>query len=369
MPQKHRASAALGAALWFCIVSAPPASGNEGPGRESSTLNDSDSLLVVQNQIIDVVRQNMETCVAISDGGGFGSGVIVSPDGLILTAGHVVSTGVESFELFFPSGRTATARLIGYNLDVDAAMLQIDGNQKWPFVRIAESDQPTPGSWAIGLGHSGGYELGRKPPVRTGRVLEIRDHMVVTDSVLIGGDSGGPLFDLAGQLIGIHSSIGDVITENRHVSMGTFRKYWSRMAAGERWGSLPELEGEPENNDPAPSRNGNSRPGSSPTPAPQTPPSAAGNPGHRPASSALLGVTVEPDNRGGALITAIEPGSPAGRIGLKTGDRIEELNRQKILSGSELESQLKRLAVGSSAEILVTRNGSPMRLVVILDRF
>jgi serine protease Do len=68
--------------------------------------------------------------------------------------------------------------------------------------------------------------------------------MIVTDAVLIGGDSGGPLFDTEGKLIGIHSSIGEVIAENRHVSIDLYRRDWDRLSRGERWGQLPDLPGD-----------------------------------------------------------------------------------------------------------------------------
>ena len=65
----------------------------------------------------------------------------------------------------------------------------------------------------------------------------------MTDCVLIGGDSGGPLFGLDGRVIGIHSSIGSSVAENRHVSVATFKRHWDRMAKGDTWGNLPELDG------------------------------------------------------------------------------------------------------------------------------
>jgi serine protease Do len=93
---------------------------------------------------------------------GFGSGVIVSPEGLILTAGHVVNTGASQFEIFFPGGQTATARLLGYNLNVDAAMLKLEGSGPWPFVELGHQATLKRGDWVVCLGHSGGYELRSK---------------------------------------------------------------------------------------------------------------------------------------------------------------------------------------------------------------
>jgi len=317
--------------------------------RRHDDTNESENLAGIQARVVKVVAQNMEACVAISDGEGFGSGAIVSADGLILTAGHVVCNGKQTFDLYFPSGRTARAKLVGYNLNVDAAMLRLEGGgNQWPFVKIADSATPAPGSWVIGLGHSGGYELGRKPPVRTGRVLELRDHMLVTDSVLIGGDSGGPLFNLDGELIAIHSSIGDVISENRHVSIATFRNDWSRMIAGNRWGSLPEL-GEPD--DPAPEENRRGAPKSL---------DQAG-------SASKLGISAK-DSPAGPVITEVQAGTPAQRVGLKAGDLVLSVNGTAVKSSAEMIQSINRLASGSSMRIEIKRNSTVLQLVVILDR-
>lgn len=311
-----------------------------------------ESLAEIQAAVVSVVGQNMEACVAISDGVGFGSGVIVSPDGLVLTAGHVVSGGTEQFELYFPSGRTVTARLVGYNLDVDSAMLRINGGGNWPSVKLSAEDAPATGSWVVGLGHSGGYELGRKPPVRTGRVLEIRDHLVVTDSVLIGGDSGGPLFNLAGELTGIHSSIGDVIAENRHVSMGTFRRDWSRLAAGERWGKLPEL--------------GDSGKSEPPEKSPGNQDSESDG---KAATVTELGVSVRSGGNGQLVIEQVQPGSPAARVGLKAQDELLSIDGTRLESVAGFQAAMSRLKPGSSVAIEFRRNGTTLRLSVILQTF
>ena len=168
--------------------------------------------------------------------------MIVSADGLILTAGHVM-TESSVYEIILPSGQTVKAKPLGLNLNVDAGMLQIigDSSTSWPYVNIEKTVPLRPSQWVVSLGHSGGFEIGRTPPVRTGKVLKLKKDVVVTDAVLIGGDSGGPLFNLNGDLVGIHSSIGDTVAENRHVSMPVFLRDWEAMKAGKRWGELPAL--------------------------------------------------------------------------------------------------------------------------------
>lgn len=278
----------------------------------------------VEAQVRSVVAQNMNACVAISDGIGFGSGVIVSEDGLILTAGHVI-TGPGPYEVILPSGQTVRAKRLGKNLNVDTGMLKLSSPGPWPFVEIADVKPNQPGAdpmigkWVVCLGHSGGFELGRLPPVRSGRILFRKSHQVVTDAVLIGGDSGGPLFDLTGKLIAIHSSIGDSIAENRHVTVDIFRRDWDRLQKGESWGTLPEL------NDPTEKR----RPGK-------------------------LGVVIDRTTPQ-AVIKSIKEGSPAEDIGLRAGDVVVSFNQISIRNGDHLIEVVKRFYAGDVYPIVISR--------------
>jgi serine protease Do len=88
------------------------------------------------------------------------------------------------------------------------------------------------------MGHPGGYRRDREAPVRFGRVLSVGSRTVVSDCAILLGDSGGPLFDLDGRVIGIHSMITSLIIENRHVAIDAYHNDWDRLLAGDRWGSL-----------------------------------------------------------------------------------------------------------------------------------
>ncbi|MEZ6093325.1 MAG: S1C family serine protease [Pirellulaceae bacterium] len=303
------------------------------------------SLLEVQRRVQAVVTQVMPSVVSISDGVGFGSGVVIDEDGLILTAGHVVSGGASEFDIFFPSGQTTTAKLVGYNLDVDAAMLKITEGSKWPAAELAASGGRRLGDWVVGLGHSGGYELGRIPPVRTGRLLEVRKHLLVTDAVLIGGDSGGPLFDLEGKVIGIHSSIGDSIAENRHVSIETFRNDWQRLFRGERWGDLPNFTTDKELEEEV-----------SPNKVPKR------------SSRAKLGIKLD-DNQSTAIIIGVDSGSVAERVGIKAGDVVVSFDGVKVKGKAHMFDLVSQKAVGDSVAIEISRRGQLLKLQVILDSF
>jgi serine protease Do len=282
----------------------------------------------VQAKVQAVVSRVMPACVAISDGMGAGSGVIISADGLILTAGHVI-TESEIYEVILPSGQTIRAKALGKNLDIDAGMLQVINPDavQLPFVQIERNKSLTTGQWVVSLGHSGGYEIGRTPPVRTGRVLRLSPEQVITDAVLIGGDSGGPLFNLDGKLVGIHSSIGDSVAENRHVTIPAFDRNWARMKAGETWGELPELD----------------------EPKPPTKPTRRG----------IIGVRVDlkaPDCK----IRIVNPGSPAAEAGILPGDIVATFENVQIIDGRHLIDVIKRYRSGDVCTLTIFRNSKKL---------
>jgi len=289
-----------------------------------------EKLAEIQTAIQSVAKKNTDACVGIDDGAGVGSGAIVSRDGLILTAAHVMSTNNEIYEIFFSDGTTAKARRLGKNLDVDAGMLQLEGDREWPFVELGTSDNLNPGDWLVSLGHSGGFELGRKPPVRSGRFLSRNNHQIITDAVLIGGDSGGPLFDLQGRLIAIHSSIGDSVSINRHVKIEQFKNDWNRLRLGETWGRLSDLTVEP------------------------------------PVGKAKMGVKLDLTTAR-AKITLIKPRSPAARIGLAENDIVIGLDGEIITDGRHLIRAVQKHVPGDTCFITVLRNEQPLQFEIRLD--
>ncbi len=172
-----------------------------------------------------------------------GSGVVVSEDGLILTAGHVIGQPGCDLTVIFSDGRRAAAKSLGANYARDSGLAAFVMAGKWPHVEMGHSDDIQPGAWCMALGHPGGIQQGRTPPLRLGRVLNSgKDaRFLVSDATVIFGDSGGPLFDLDGRVIGIHSNIGMNVNQNRHVPIDAFREQWNDLLAGKVFGKPADL--------------------------------------------------------------------------------------------------------------------------------
>ena len=175
----------------------------------------------------------------------YGSGVVVSEDGLVLTAAHVVGKANSPLIILFADGRRAAAVALGADRARDAAMARITEKGKWPFVEMGHSAAMKPGDWCLAMGHPGGVEEGRTPPLRLGRILGAiagtgLGGYIFSDTTIISGDSGGPLFDLDGKVIGIHSSISGLVTQNNHVPVDTYRELWKDLLAGKQTGSKPQ---------------------------------------------------------------------------------------------------------------------------------
>ena len=289
-----------------------------------------------QKKIQAVVSGKIDCVVVVSDGIGFGSGVLVSEDGLVLTAGHVMASSRAEYTVILSSGKELKAKPLGRNLNLDAGMIQLVDPGPYPYVELGNPDSVDLGDWCVCLGHPGGFKLGRAAPVRAGRVLELNANDLVTDCVLIGGDSGGPLFDLQGKLIGIHSSIGNSIAVNRHVNMRTYQDDWERLKKGERWGVLPSL------NSPSPERK---RP--------------------EPTRRAALGLTVEPSDSQ-ARVIRIKGGSPAEKAGIQIGDLITRIDQLEITASADLVDYIRKQKPGTSIRLELSRSGNTFAQEVVL---
>jgi serine protease Do len=158
--------------------------------------------------------------------------VIISGDGLVLTAGHVCGAPGRKVRFTFPSGKTAQGKTLGADMDADTGLMRITDTGPWPHVPIGDLDQADLGDWVLALGHPGGFDLKRSLVVRLGRIIRVTSEALQTDCTISPGDSGGPLFDMHGRVIGIHSYIRGSVTENYHVPVTDYLETWPRLVEG-----------------------------------------------------------------------------------------------------------------------------------------
>ena len=269
--------------------------------------------------------------VCLQIGQSQGTGVIVNRDGYILTAGHVSGPAGKDGIVILHDGRRLRGKTLGANNSIDSGMVLLADRMDVPYAEMAKSSEIRKGQWCISLGHPGGFKPGRTASVRLGRILEIDGSAIVTDCILVGGDSGGPLFDMHGKVIGINSRIGDKIDANIHVPVDTFRDTWTRLASGEVWGSKPSFV-------------------NSVKPA-----------------QAYLGVKAAEDMRA-LKIESITPNSPAEKAGLRANDTILQIDNQQLVSIAELAQVLKARPPGAQIIIHVQRGYEMMAVSVVLGK-
>lgn len=276
-------------------------------------------LKAFQDQTRIILKKVIPATVCLQVGSGSGSGVIVSKDGLILTAAHVTGEPGKNITIVMPDGKRVKGVSLGINRKIDSGMAKITTPGEWPFIELADPDTVKVGQWCIATGHPGGYSKGRSPVVRVGRIGTVNKFIVQTDCTLVGGDSGGPLFNMEGKIIGIHSRIGGGIVNNIHVPCGTFKETWDELVAGDAIGE----------------------------------------------ALAWLGVR-SGDSKDKCLLGAITPESPAEKAGLKQGDVVLKFDGTAVKLYEDMINLLKKKRPGQSAKFLVLREGKEIELTAKL---
>lgn len=290
---------------------------------------DAKDLIAIQELLQKNLIKARAATVCIQLEKGSGSGVIVSEDGLILTAAHVSTGTNKELTIIMEDGKELKARSLGLNAENDAAMIQITEKGTYPFVNIEpakERDNASTrlGDWVFSLGHSGGFDAERGSGVRLGRLLRIAEYTVQSDCTLIGGDSGGPLFDINGVLIGIHSRVGKVTEQNMHVPMHVFHTHWDAMKKGDFIGEGPFAQ--------------------------------------KPVKgSAFIGIALEKVENG-LKITDVDEDSAAEKAGVKIGDVLTTADGEAIAEKAELITLMKSKANGDDLNLTLLRDGKSIEL-------
>jgi serine protease Do len=288
-----------------------------------------DDLKAIQAHVKKVLERVMPSTVGLRVGGASGSGVIISSDGYVLTAGHVSGEPGRTATIILPDGRMLKGKTLGVNKRIDSGLIKITDKGRWPAVEMGESAKLAKGQWCLATGHPGGYKKGRSPVVRLGRVVLAEKTRVQTDCALVGGDSGGPLFDMTGKVIGIHSRIGLRIEDNVHVPVDTYRSTWDRLVASESWGG--------------------------------------GLFGSGKADAAYLGVRCDLEASNCKIREVIE-GQPADKAGLKAGDVIVNFAGKKIDEYEDLIGALSKKKADDEVMVKVKRGADIKTFKVKLGR-
>lgn len=295
------------------VTKSPPANSPMAFINEGGVPTSIEQLRMMEEAVAEISAEAKLATVNIELQSAQGSGVVVTSDGYILTAAHVIGRPNRIANITFPDGKKVKALTLGVNDSYDSGMLKIIEDGTWPYLDIGESETLNRGQWVMALGHPGGLKKDRGIVVRIGRLLTTVTGTLRTDCTLVGGDSGGPLIDFDGNVIGIHSRIGGRLSENMHVSIDVFSEEWDDLAVGDK----------------------------------------------RP----KVGISL---SRRSNKISRIAKGEPAEKAGLEKDDVILKFNGKDISNRDEFVAALKDVKAEDEVEVVVERDDEELEFTITL---
>ena len=263
-----------------------------------------------------------------------GSGVVISPDGEILTNNHVVDGirgGDTTIEVKIADGRTFKATILGKDKELDIALIKIDAKHL-PYAKLGDSDAMRIGEWVVAIGNPLGLEHTVTQGIISAKGRQLGgtglDSFLQTDAAINRGNSGGPLLNLKGEVIGINTAIRP---DGQNIGFAVPVDMIKRVIADLRSG--------------------------------------------KPVSRGYLGVgTRNLDNefqsslgiKEGAVVSNVDRGTPADKAGIVRLDVITAVDGQKVRSGDELVAAIAGRRAGEKVTITVWRDSKFKDLQVTL---
>ena len=281
------------------------------------------------------IKQRLESQRGPREVGGSGSGFVIAPDGFILTNSHVVHAA-NQIAVSLPDGREYSGQLVGDDPDTDLAVIRIDAPQL-AHVRLADSENLRVGQVVIAIGNPLGFQasvtagvisaLGRSMHAQSGRLI---DNIIQTDAALNPGNSGGPLVNSAGEVIGVNTAMirpAQGICFAIASNTAKFVAGWL-IKEGKIRRSYVGVAGQ-------------------------------NVPIHRRVVR-FYNLPLET----GVLVVSVEKNSPAEKTGLREGDVIVAFNAKAIGSIHELHKMLMGEQIGVQSEITIVRHTERLSLKI-----
>lgn len=268
---------------------------------------------------------------------GVASGFIITHDGYILTNTHVVERADEIIVMLPNSHREYAARVVGADKRTDVALIKIEGVENLPVVRIGDVHELKVGEWVVAIGSPFGLDNSVTAGIVSAKQRDTGDYVnfIQTDVAVNPGNSGGPLLNMRGEVIGINSQI--------YSRSGGYMGISFSIPIDEAMHVAEQLH----------------------------------NQGF--VERGRIGVVIMPvtsdvakalglgDEGYGAMIHSVEAGSVAQKAGIEPGDIITEVNGQRILTHKDLQRAIGHIKPGSDADVKLFRRGQWNDVVVKVD--